>query len=119
MAVTSAQFAERNTNTFFDDGSNNDDSPSEPAGNQFDSVQPAVPELGNPWLEPSLEERIAFGADQVRVTVITWSLAELDDWQYKVGAKEEQAPAKGGQILQVTDPSSGEIDHRTFWLDSS
>ena len=119
IAVTSAQFAERNTNIFFDNGSKNDDFPSQPAGNQFDSAQQNVPELGNPWLEPTLEERVAFGVEKVRVTVITWSLAELDDWQYKIGAKEEQAPAKGGQILEVTDPSNGEIDHRTFWLDSS
>ena len=79
----------------------------------------AVPlQFFDPWVEPSLWERVEVGQEQVRVTVITHSLAELDRWQFLNEQKEKQMPAGAGQVLEVTDPADG-IDHRTFWLDAA
>ena len=72
----------------------------------------------NPWIEPTLWQRVDAGQEEVRVTVISHSLRELNAWQYKHGQIENQAGAIDGQTLVVTDPSDGVIDHRTFWMNS-
>ena len=77
---------------------------------------PSFPSPGNPWIEESLFHRINSGEDKLRVTVITWSLAELNYWQLQNNASDQQAEAKNGEIFQRFDPTSGEIDHRTFWM---
>ena len=73
---------------------------------------------GSPWVESSLWERVDSGAKQVRVTVITRSLAMLNQWQHDNDAIEEQKPAKSGESLVAIDPIDGQVDHRTFWMDS-
>ena len=73
---------------------------------------------GSPWVESSLWERVDSGAKQVRVTVITRSLAMLNQWQHDNDAIEEQKPAKNGESLVTIDPIDGQVDHRTFWMDS-
>ena len=78
----------------------------------------SFPSPGNPWVEDSLFYRINSGEDKVRVTVITWSLAELNHWQLQNNAFDQQAGAKNGETFQSFDPTSGEIDHRTFWMPS-
>ena len=52
------------------------------------------------------------------MTVITRSLATLNQWQHDNGAIEEQKPAKGGESLVAIDPTDGQVDHRTFWMDA-
>ena len=77
-----------------------------------------APRIDAPWVESSLGERIQLGAESVRVTVISHSLRELNAWQHKHNQIENQAPPAEGQLLVVTDPTDGVIDHRTFWIDS-
>ena len=73
--------------------------------------------IASPWIESSIFERIDSGSDKVRVTVISRSLAILNQWQYDNGAIEEQEPANPGESMVSLDPSEG-INHRTFWMDS-
>ena len=82
----------------------------------LDAGIPSFPSPGNPWIEESLNIRVESGVEKVRVTVITWSLAELNYWQLNNNALDKQADAKNGEIFEVYDPTSGEIDHRTFWM---
>ena len=93
------------------------DSPSResdyPSGLLNTSVNP------NPWVEPSLWERVNSGQGNLRITVITYSLRELNHWQNQHNQLEEQVIAFDGQKLVSTESSDGEIDHRTFWLDSN
>ena len=79
---------------------------------------PSFPSPGNPWIEESIFSRVSLGEEKIRVTVITWSLAELNHWQLQNDALDEQAGAKNGETFQSFDPTSGEIDHRTFWMSS-
>ena len=72
----------------------------------------------NPWIEPSLWDRVYSGQEEIRVTVISHSLRELNAWQHKHGQIETQTAAFDGQQLVVTDSPDGVIEHRTFWLDS-
>ena len=72
----------------------------------------------NPWIEPSLWDRVYLGQEEIRVTVISHSLRELNAWQHKHGQIETQTAAFDGQQLVVTDSPDGVIDHRTFWLES-
>lgn len=72
-----------------------------------------------PWIDSSISDRIYLGADEVRVTAITWSLSELNNWQHKYGAIERQAPPKNGETLIFKDPNDNEINHRTFWVNST
>ena len=71
------------------------------------------------WFDSSLGERIADGSEEVRVTVITRSLQALSQWQEANGAMEKQLPAGLGESLVPQETSDGEIDHRTFWVDST
>ena len=73
--------------------------------------------MTSPWIESSIFERIDSGSDKVRVTVISRSLAILNQWQYDNGAIEEQEPANPGESMVALDPTEG-INHRTFWMDS-
>ena len=73
----------------------------------------------NPWIEPSLWQRVYSGQEEIRVTVISHSLRELNVWQHKHGQIETQTSAFDGQQLVVTDSTDDVIDHRTFWLDSN
>jgi len=73
----------------------------------------------NPWIEPSLWQRVYSGQEEIRVTVISHSLRELNAWQHKHGQIETQTAAFDGQQLVVTDSTDDVIDHRTFWLDSN
>ena len=73
---------------------------------------------GSPWVESSLWGRADSGAEQVRVTVITRSLATLNQWQHDNGAIEEQKPAKSGESLVALDSIDGQVNHRTFWMDA-
>ena len=73
---------------------------------------------GSPWVESSIWERADLGAEQVRVTVITRSLATLNQWQHNNGAIEEQKPAKSGESLVTLDSIDGQVNHRTFWMDA-
>ena len=73
----------------------------------------------NPWIEPSLWQRVYSGQEEIRVTVISHSLRELNAWQHKHGQIEIQTAAFDGQQLVVTDSTDDVIDHRTFWLDSN
>ena len=76
--------------------------------------------LVNPNLiEPSLWQRVYSGQEEIRVTVISHSLRELNAWQHKHGQIETQTAAFDGQQLVVTDSTDDVIDHRTFWLDSN
>ena len=79
----------------------------------------SFPSPGNPWIEDSLFSRVESGDDRVRVTVITWSLAELNYWQLQNNASDKQAEASNGETFQAFDPTSGEINHRTFWMPSN
>ena len=87
-------------------------------GVTIDTVIPSFPSPGNPWIEDTLFSRVESGEDKVRVTVITWSLAELNFWQLQNNALDKQAEARNGETFQAFDPTSGEINHRTFWLSS-
>ncbi len=78
----------------------------------------SFPSPGNPWIEDSLFSRIDSGEDRLRVTVITWSLAELNFWQLQNNALDNQAKARNGETFEAFDPTSGEIDHRTFWMNA-
>jgi len=105
------------------------------AGGQYgqitDSVQSTTESSGNlqgfadvfvnpnPWIEPSLWQRVYSGQEEVRVTVISHSLRELNVWQHKHNQIEIQTAAFDGQQLVVTDSTDGVIDHRTFWLDAN
>ena len=82
----------------------------------LDATIPSFSSPGNPWIEDSLNIRVESGVEKIRVTVITWSLAELNYWQLNNNALDKQAGAKNGEIFEVYDPTSGEIDHRTFWM---
>ena len=95
----------------------------EPTDADHDPVPPISPptihSVSHPWIESSLSERVESGSDRIRVTVITRSLATLNQWQYDHGAIEQQKPANPGEKLTAIDPIDGEIDHRTFWMDSA
>ena len=82
----------------------------------FDDSPSSFPSPGNPWIEESLNIRVESGVEKIRVTVITWSLAELNYWQLNNNALDKQAGVKNGEIFEVYDPTTGEIDHRTFWM---
>lgn len=82
----------------------------------LDATIPSFPSPGNPWIEDSINIRVESGVEKIRVTVITWSLAELNHWQLNNNALDKQAGAKNGEFFEVYDPTSGEIDHRTFWM---
>ena len=82
-------------------------------------ISPSLKVNPNPWIEPSLWQRVEYGQEQVRVTVITHSLRELGHWQYQHEQVEKQLLAGAGEQLVATDPSDGVIDHRTFWMDAS
>ncbi len=84
-----------------------------------ESNEPSFPSPGNPWIEESINNRIESGQEEIRVTVITWSLAELNYWQLKNNALDKQAEPKNGEFFETYDPTSGEIDHRTFWMPSN
>ena len=84
-----------------------------------ESTEPSFPSPGNPWIEESINNRIESGQEEIRVTVITWSLAELNYWQLKNNALDKQAEPKNGEFFETYDPTSGEIDHRTFWMPSN
>ena len=73
----------------------------------------------SPWIDSSLDIRVDSGANEVRVTVITRSLATLNQWQHDNGAIEAQKPASSGERLVALDSTDGAIDHRTFWMKSS
>lgn len=85
-----------------------------------DSQVFATPTINpNPWIEPSLWQRVSAGQEQVRVTVITYSLVELGLWQHEHSQVEKQLAAGAGERLVATDPSDGRVDHRTFWMDAN
>ncbi|HIH80632.1 MAG TPA: S8 family serine peptidase, partial [Candidatus Thalassarchaeaceae archaeon] len=81
--------------------------------------QEAVFSTFEPWVEPSIWQRIENGQESLRVTVITHSIRELGLWQFEHEQLETQEKAQSGERLIATDPSDGEIDHRTFWIDSN
>ena len=89
------------------------------ADNNFDTESSQEFQRGTPWVDSSLWERVDSGAEQVRVTVITRSLATLDQWQHDNDAIEQQKPAKNGETLVALDSTDGQVDHRTFWMDAS
>ena len=66
-------------------------------------IQDKETELGDPWLDISLFERVDSGQDRVRVTAITSSLPYLDSWQRKTGSIDRQAPASNGEKLVHND----------------
>ena len=78
----------------------------------------SLPGVDYAWIESSLSERIESGSEKVRVTVITRSLATLNQWQYDNGAIEAQKSAGMGENMIAIDPVDGEINHRTFWMNS-
>ena len=73
----------------------------------FDDNTFSFPSPGNPWIEESLNIRVESGVEKIRVTVITWSLAELNYWQLNNNALDKQAGAKNGEIFEVYDPTTG------------
>lgn len=84
----------------------------------FDSLIRPIPET-NPWIDSSINQRINSGDSEVRITVITWSIKNLNDWQQRYNVFEKQAPASDGELLVYNEPKDGEINHRTFWINSS
>ena len=93
---------------------NNDDSNSVSAENDnayaiLEVNAPSFPSPGDPWIENSLEIRVESGVEMIRVTVITWSLAELNLWQLNNNALDKQAVAKNGEFFETYDPTSGEM----------
>ena len=84
----------------------------------FDSLIRPIPET-NPWIDSSINQRINSGDSEVRITVITWSIKNLNDWQQRYNVVEKQAPASDGELLVYNEPKDGEINHRTFWINSS
>ena len=80
--------------------------------------QQESPDLGTPWLDNSLSERVQSGQDKIRVTAITSSIQDLDVWQRKTGSIDRQAPPANGERLVQNDIQTENIEHRTFWMDS-
>ena len=83
-----------------------------------DIVQTLIPET-NPWIDSSIYNRINSGDTEVRITVITWSIKNLNDWQQKNNIFEKQEPASDGEQLVFNEPKDGQINHRTFWINSN
>ena len=83
-----------------------------------DVVQALIPET-NPWVDSSIYNRINSGDTEVRITVITWSIKNLNDWQQKNNIFEKQEPASDGEQLVFNEPKDGQINHRTFWINSN
>ena len=83
-----------------------------------DIVQTLIPET-NPWIDSSIYDRINSGDTEVRITVITWSIKNLNDWQQKNNIFEKQEPASDGEQLVFNEPKDGQINHRTFWINSN
>ena len=83
-----------------------------------DVIQNIIPET-NPWIDSGILDRINSGATEVRITAITWSIKNLNDWQQRNNIFEKQAPASEGEELVFNEPKDGEINHRTFWINSS
>ena len=69
-------------------------------------------------MDQGLLDRVASGQGEVRVTVITSSLDDLDVWQHRHGAFEKQAPAKAGEVMVSHGSQGSGIDHRTLWLEA-
>jgi len=74
---------------------------------------------GEPWIDESLVQRAESGQSKIRVTVITNSMDELDAWQHKHGAIERQSPPNPGESMVRGNTQYEDIDHRTFWVNSS
>ena len=83
----------------------------------YESSSQNIPD-SNPWVDSSIIERINAGAKEIRITTITWSLKELNDWQQKHGAFERQEPLGEGESFVFNEPKDGEINHRTLWVKS-
>jgi len=83
----------------------------------YESLEKPIRDV-NPWIDSGITERIRLGNNEVRVTAITWSLQELNNWQQRYGAFERQAPPGEGEEFVFNDPKEGEINHRTFWINS-
>ena len=63
-----------------------------------DIIQNLIPET-IPWIDSSIYDRIYSGSTEVRITAITWSIKNLNDWQQKNNIFEKQAPASEGEKL--------------------
>lgn len=103
------------------EGSNSEiGEPSDAVDNQVYPISsPSIDSVIQPWVESTLYQRAESELDLLRVTIITRSLATLNQWQYDHGAIEQQKPANPGENLVAIDPIDGEINHRTFWMDSN
>ena len=73
----------------------------------------------NPWVDSSIYDRINAGSANVRITAITYSIKNLNDWQYINNVYEKQKPASNGEKMVFNEPEDGQINHRTFWINSS
>ncbi|RJU84862.1 MAG: hypothetical protein DWB93_00340, partial [Candidatus Poseidoniales archaeon] len=73
-----------------------------------DVVENLIPET-NPWIDSGIYDRINSGNTKVRVTAITWSIKNLNDWQQKNNIFEKQEPAAEGEKLIFNEPKDGQI----------
>ena len=55
----------------------------------------------NPWIDSSIYQRINSGDSEVRITAITWSIKNLNDWQQKYNIFERQAPASDLSLIHI------------------
>ena len=113
--MAGAQFADAMHDSSFDEQTQTTETNFENAFTGSESNTISDP---NPWIEETLWQRIEAGQVRLRVTVITKSLRELGLWQFEHGQNEKQTPAGLGETLVATDPTDGQIDHRTFWMDA-
>ena len=113
--MAGAQFADAMHDSSFDEQTQTTETNFENAFSVPESNAISDP---NPWIEETLWQRIEAGQVRLRVTVITKSLRELGLWQFEHGQNEKQTPAGLGETLVATDPTDGQIDHRTFWMDA-
>jgi subtilisin family serine protease len=113
--LAGAQFTDAMHDSSFDEQTQTTETNFE---NAFSLPDPNAITDPNPWIEETLWQRIEAGQVRLRVTVITKSLVELGLWQFEHGQNEKQTPAGLGETLVATDPTDGQIDHRTFWMDA-
>jgi subtilisin family serine protease len=70
--------------------------------------------IENVQISPSLEWWTEFGDELVEPMVLTYNLANLDEWQRSVGYPPTQAKAKSGQQLIDAEPSRSVLEHRSI-----
>jgi subtilisin family serine protease len=79
-----------------------------------ESIMKSTTSIEQVQISPSLQWWTEFGDGLVEPMVLTYDLANLDEWQRSVGYPPTQAEAAAGQQLLNAEPSRGILEHRSI-----